>query len=417
MSHGAYSAVALDQPQWPARFSAAHVGCSIAPPIAVVSAIQLSVARKVRARDSPFRELPDPATHGRYLSCKRGPKVRALRTIRRRAFVLAMRERMRLYWRSLAARTFIAGAAVLVLVFVLLLVTPVEVSYPIRIGEAAVLLGGLLAMLVIQLLLVRRVMAPMGQLAEQMHHIDLRQPQQRLAEAPDQTAEMSAFVGAFNEMLERLADERRRSARAALGAQEAERLRTAQELHDEVGQSLTAVALQVEQLAAGADPPTAERLNALGRQLQGSLDDIRRIVRKLRPEALDDLGLVNALIALASRISRLTDARLERHLNGDLPALSPEQELVIYRVAQEALHNVVRHAQAKTARIALDPDPEAVVLTVSDDGHGIANGAESGSGIAGMRERALLVGASLSITSQPNGGTQVRLEVPVGSTT
>jgi two-component system sensor histidine kinase UhpB len=328
-----------------------------------------------------------------------------------------MGERVGLYRRSLAARTFVAGAVVLVLVFVLLLVTPVEVSYPIRVGEAAVLLGGLLTMLVIQLLLVRRVMAPLGQLADQMQHIDLRQPQQRLAEAPDQTAEISAFVGAFNEMLERLADERRRSARAALGAQEAERLRTAQELHDEVGQSLTAVALQVEQLAAGADPPTAERLNELGRQLQGSLDDIRRIVRKLRPEALDDLGLINALMALASRISRLTDARLERHLIGDLPALSPEQELVIYRVAQEALHNVVRHAQAKTARIALEPDPEEVVLTVSDDGRGIANGAESGSGIAGMRERALLVGARLSITSQPQGGTQVRLEVPVGSTT
>jgi two-component system sensor histidine kinase UhpB len=325
---------------------------------------------------------------------------------------------MRLYWRSLAARTFVAGAAVLVLIFVLLLVSPVEVSYPIRIGEAAVLLGGLLAMLVIQLLLVRRVMAPLNQLAEQMQHIDLRQPQQRLAERPDQTAEISAFVGAFNTMLERLADERRRSARAALGAQEAERLRTAQELHDEVGQSLTAVALQVEQLAAGADPPTAERLNGLGQQLQGSLDDIRRIVRKLRPEALDDLGLVNALIALTSRIARLTDARLERDLSGELPALSPEQELVIYRVAQEALHNVVRHAQAKTARIALAPDHEEVVLTVNDDGRGMLNpGAEGGSGIAGMRERALLVGARLSIDSQPKGGTEVCLEVPVGSTT
>jgi two-component system, NarL family, sensor histidine kinase UhpB len=324
---------------------------------------------------------------------------------------------MRLGRRSLAERTFLVGAATLLLIFVLLLVTPVEVSYPIKFGEAVILFGGLLAMLVIQLLLVRRVMTPLNHLAEQMQHIDLRQPQQRLVQTPDQTAEISAFVGAFNTMLERLADERRRSARAALGAQEAERLRTAQELHDEVGQSLTAVALQVEQLAAGADPPTAERLNELGQQLQGSLDDIRRIVRKLRPEALDDLGLVNALIALTSRIARLTDARLERDLSGDLPALSPEQELVIYRVAQEALHNVVRHAQAQTARIALDPDQGDVVLTVSDDGRGIAKGAEAGSGIEGMRERALLVGATLSINSQPEGGTQVRLKVPVGLTT
>jgi two-component system, NarL family, sensor histidine kinase UhpB len=384
--------------------------------MARVLPIQQSVARKLalginrsaNSRNRHPRQMP---------AMERWPRVRAPHTIRWRAFVSAMRERIRLYWRSLAARTFVAGAVVLVLVFVLLLVTPVEVSYPIRVGEAVVLLGGLLAMLLIQLLLVRRVMAPLGQLAEQMQHIDLRQPQQRLAGTPDQTAEISAFVDAFNEMLERLADERRRSARAALGAQEAERLRTAQELHDEVGQSLTAVALQVEQLAAGADPPTAERLNGLGRQLQGSLDDIRRIVRKLRPEALDDLGLVNALIALASRISRLTDARLERDLSGDLPALSPEQELVIYRVAQEALHNVVRHAQAKSARIALELKDIDVVLTVSDDGRGMAIGRlEEGSGIKGMRERALLVGARLSIDSHPDRGTEVRLVVPVGST-
>jgi two-component system, NarL family, sensor histidine kinase UhpB len=346
---------------------------------------------------------------------KQGPGLSALRSIGQRAFLLAMRTGMRFDRRSLAARTFLTGAAVLLLIFVLLLVTPVEVSYPIRFGQAAILFGGLLAMLVIQLLLVRRVMAPLSQLAEQMQHIDLRQPQQRLAETPEQTAEISAFVAAFNAMLERLADERRRSTQAALGAQEAERLRMAQELHDEIGQSLTAVALQVEQLAGNADPPTAERLNELGRQLQGSLDDIRRIVRKLRPEALDDLGLINALIALASRITRQSEIRLERDLSGDLPALSPEQELVIYRVAQEALFNVIRHAGAHTARMALAPEDRNVVLTVSDDGRGMVS-REAGNGIAGMRERALLVGAGLSIDSQPNRGTVVRLALPVGST-
>jgi two-component system sensor histidine kinase UhpB len=253
---------------------------------------------------------------------------------------------------------------VLVLTFVLLLVTPVEVSAPIRLGEAAILLGGLLAMAVIQLLLVRRVMAPLNRLTDQMQHVDLRQPQQRLAESPDQTTEISAFVAAFNAMLERLADERRRSARAALGAQEAERLRTAHELHDEIGQSLTAVALQAEHLAATVESPTAERVGELGRQLQGCLDDIRRIVRRLRPEALDDLGLVNALIALTSRIIRQSKVQLERDLKGELPTLTPEQELVIYRVAQEALFNVIRHAGATTARIDLDTKDRDVVLTV-----------------------------------------------------
>jgi two-component system sensor histidine kinase UhpB len=325
-----------------------------------------------------------------------------------------MRARVRRYRRTLVARTFFAGAGVLLLIFVLLIVTPIEISAPIRVGEAAILLGGLLVMLIIQLLLIRRVMAPLSRLADQMQHVDLREPRLPLIEPLDQATEIAAFIDAFNDMLRRLADERRRSARAALGAQEAERLRTARELHDEVGQSLTAVALQVEQLAAAADPATADRLNEMAQQLQDSLDDLRRIVRKLRPEALDDLGLLNALIALTSRVNRGTKIRIERELNGKLPALSPEQELVIYRVAQEALTNVVRHADARTVRIALFPEDGDVVLTVDDDGRGLPRaGVADGSGIEGMRERALLVGAQLSIDSKPSQGTEVKLVVPV----
>jgi two-component system sensor histidine kinase UhpB len=324
-----------------------------------------------------------------------------------------MRARIRLLGGSLAAQAFLASAAVLALVFILLLATPVEVSAPIRLGEALILLGGLVAMLVIQLILIRRVFAPLSRLAEQMHHVDLRQSGQRRIEVTSQSSEITDFVETFNDMLERLADERRQSARTALGAQEAERLRTAHELHDEVGQSLTAVALQVEQLAAEADAATAARLGELAKLLQGTLDDIRRIVRKLRPEALDDLGLVNALIALTSRIGRQTDARFERRLGKDLPPLSPEQELVVYRVAQESLWNIVRHAEATTARIALEAGEGVLVLSVSDDGRGISRGSQAGSGIGGMRERALLVGANLRIDSEPGGGTQVRLVIPV----
>jgi two-component system sensor histidine kinase UhpB len=318
--------------------------------------------------------------------------------------------------RSLAARTFLASAAVLALIFVLLLVTPVEVSAPIQLGQALILFAGLVGMLAIQLVVIRRVLAPLRRVADQMHEVDLRQPQQRRIETTSQSSEITAFVETFNDMLERLANERRQSARTALGAQEAERLRTAQELHDEIGQSLTAVALQVEQLAAAADPPKAARLGEVAELLQGSLDDIRRIARKLRPEALDDLGLVNALIAMTSRIGRQTNApRFERHLSEELPSLSPEQELVIYRVAQESLWNVVRHAEATTARISLESNKGVLTLSVSDDGRGMPAGSPAGSGIGGMRERAMLVGASLRIESEPRGGTMVRLSLPVGS--
>jgi two-component system sensor histidine kinase UhpB len=224
-------------------------------------------------------------------------------------------------------------------------------------------------------------------------------------------------VQAFNEMVERLAEERRRSARAALLGQEAERLRTARELHDEVGQSLTAVALQVGHLAAHAEPATAARLTQLTVQLQKTLDDVRRIGGELRPEALDDLGLVNALIALASRIDRHTDLHVTRDLAVDVPALGPEEELVLYRVAQEALTNAVRHADASNARLALQHRDREVILTVTDDGGGMQSGtAGDGHGIEGMRERAMLVGARLEITAHSPRGTRVRLAISADPT-
>jgi two-component system, NarL family, sensor histidine kinase UhpB len=316
--------------------------------------------------------------------------------------------------RSLTTRTFLAGATVLVIAFVLLIVTPVKVSAPITGGEIAILLGGLLVMLVVQLLLIRRTLAPLRRLSDQMERLDLRQPQRRLATSGTEIAEITAFVTTVNAMLDRLADERFQRARAALGGQEAERLRTARELHDEVGQSLTAVALQVERMAAEDVPPAPERLHEIAGRLKDSLDDIRRIVRRLRPEALDDLGLVNALIALTSRLTRQTDTVVERRLTGEHPPLSAEQELVIYRVAQEALTNVMRHAEASRARVTLDAADGRVTLTVSDDGRGMEGGGEAiGSGIEGMRERAMLVGATLEIDSTPDAGTRVRLAVPV----
>ena len=160
-----------------------------------------------------------------------------------------------------------------------------------------------------------------------------------------------------------------------------------------------------------------ERLAVLTIELQKTLEDVRRIGRELRPEALDDLGLVNALIALTSRIDRQTDLRVIRELGGEIRDLDSEQELVVYRVAQEALTNAVRHAGAATALVALHDEHEQVILTVRDDGTGLADGASaSGQGIEGMRERAMLVGASLEVGPHPGGGTQVRLVLPAHPT-
>ena len=162
-----------------------------------------------------------------------------------------------------------------------------------------------------------------------------------------------------------LETERRESARRALGAQEAERLRIARELHDEVGQTLTAVALQVD-----APPREPRRVTPAGGDralLHGSLDDVRRIARELRPEALDDLGLTDAMIALCLRVERQGSIAVLREFEGNLPQLTEEAELALPRGA-----GGVTNASATRAPQRCRPaDQSEPCLTVQDDGRGL----------------------------------------------
>ena len=150
-------------------------------------------------------------------------------------------------------------------------------------------------------------------------------------------------------MLDRLESERRESARRALLVQERERRRIARELHDEVGQTLTGVMLQVEGLAAVIPEELREQLDELRETARDGTEEVRRIARRLRPEALEDLGLQSALARSRPRSPSRRRLRIERRLDSRLP-LSEEQELVVYRVAQEALTNVARHADAPRCR-------------------------------------------------------------------
>ena len=314
---------------------------------------------------------------------------------------------------SLVWRAGLASAAVLVLVFILFLVTPITVHDPIRFTEALALAAGLGAMLVVNLLLLRRALSPLDELASEMDHIDLRNPRRVSADETYGPA-LTKFADTMNAMLDRLAEERRIGARAALTAQERERLRIGRALHDEAGQTLTAIALEVERAAGEGPEAQREQMASLAAQLHDCLDEIRRISRDLRPEALDDLGLVNALIALTSRVDRQSGVRIERRLSTQIPTLSTELELVIYRVAQEALTNVLRHAKATRCVVALESSDNEVELRVSDDGVGMPSRLSGETiGIEGMRERALLGGGTLDIESPPGQGTQVTLRLPV----
>jgi two-component system sensor histidine kinase UhpB len=308
---------------------------------------------------------------------------------------------------------FFTNGAVLVLLFLLLVFSPLEINAPVTFDQLALLAAGLVGSLVLNFILLRRTLATFFKLTAMMSSVDPDNPGRRLAGVAPRSAEGAAIVDAFNAMLDRLERARHEAARTALAAQEAERLRVARELHDEIGQSLTAVMLQAERAAEG-DPTAAPReLARVGEAVHESLDEVRRIARELRPEALDDLGLVNALITLCSRVDAQEGLRVERDLQGGIPTLSPDVELVIYRVAQESLTNVLRHAEASTATVSLEADADRVRLSVADDGKGMPVDVPAGTaGLTGMRERALLVGGRLGIEPNPAGGTRVTLRVP-----
>jgi two-component system, NarL family, sensor histidine kinase UhpB len=313
--------------------------------------------------------------------------------------------------RSLLFQTFAGNAAVFIAAFVLLAVTPITIHAPIRLSELAFLFAALVLLLTTDLLLLRRTLGPLRRLLQTMHAVDPTRPGRRAREDAHAGSEILSLARAFNEMLDRVEDERRNSARAALAAQEAERLRVARELHDEVGQTLTAVALRAEH-AAAEDPARSAAMLDIAQTVKASLEDVRAIARELRPEALDDLGLVNALIALSSRVSQQGSLRVRREFDGRLAQLDPDVELVVYRVAQEALTNALRHSEAANVTASLRQDDANLVLEITDDGRGLEGPANEGSGIAGMRERALLIGADLQIKSAPGEGVTVRLSIP-----
>jgi two-component system sensor histidine kinase UhpB len=315
---------------------------------------------------------------------------------------------------SLLWRVFLANGSVLVVALLLLTLTPIEIDAPIKAGQFALLLAGFVVLVALNLLLLRRVLAPLVQLTAVMKTVDPDRPGRRLAGIHPRSAEGHALMAAFNAMLDRLESARREAARTALAAQEAERLRVARELHDEIGQTLTAVTIQAERAAEGDPAHASSALHRVADAVRDSLDEVRRIARELRPEALDDLGLVNALIALCNRIAAQDGPVVRRELQSKLPALSPDVELVIYRIAQESLTNALRHSGARSVTVSLVADARMLTLRVVDDGKGMATNLPSGTaGMAGMRERALLVGGRLSIESRPNQGTEVRLSIPV----
>jgi two-component system sensor histidine kinase UhpB len=286
---------------------------------------------------------------------------------------------------------------------------------PVTIAVIVVLFAAV-AGLATGLLIMRRRRAPLERLIEEMEKVDLSRPGPLLPRSIDgigETEEVERIELAFLRMMRRLEAERRRAGSAALQAQEEERARVARDLHDEVNQSLTGLLLRLEAAREAAPPELEAELAETKALANQAMQELLSLARQLRPTALDDLGLA---AAIAGQVKQLARGEIEAKFaaEGDFSDLDDDTQLVVYRVAQEALSNATRHSEATNIKVRLRRGEEDdVELEVGDDGRGFAfDESQGGLGIAGMRERALLIGAKLTIESRPGRGTTVRLITP-----
>jgi two-component system sensor histidine kinase UhpB len=282
-------------------------------------------------------------------------------------------------------------------------------------GREAIVVGlAVIATLLGNWLVMRRRFRPLEDLISSMERIDLASPREPALPTRTESSDVQRLEVTFERMIKRLETQRREAGRAAIQAQERERRRIGQDLHDEVNQALTAVSLRLQ--ASMERAPTALRRElAETKRLAGqAMEELLAIARQLRPAVLDDHGLLPALHSQVRDFAEQTGISASFKTRGSMPLLSPEQQLVIYRVTQEGLSNIAQHANASRVDVELS-FIGATVLRISDNGAGFSAlmGATSngGLGLSGMRERALLIGGHLSLWSGIGQGTRVELAI------
>ena len=270
---------------------------------------------------------------------------------------------------ALVRRVVLINGLIFTLGTLILALSPATVSARIKLTEIPVLVIGLAVMLTANALLLRSSLAPM------------------------------------------LKSERSTANASALAAQENERQRIARELHDEIGQTLTVALLFLKRAVDRAPAEIRGELADTQEAVRAGLDEVRSIARRLRPDALEDLGLHSALNALCSEFSQATGIVVVKNIAPQANRLQPDVELVCYRIAQESLTNIARHAEASKVWLDLHSTTDQLLLRIADDGRGGVD--TEGAGINGMRERALLVSAALTIASPLGEGTEVLVTIPI----
>ena len=280
---------------------------------------------------------------------------------------------------------------------------------------------GVLISVIVNQWVLRKALDPLDRLQAAVDAIRTGNPDVRVALGEISDERFDRLADTFNLMLEQLAQdarERQQLSRQILQAQEEERYRLARELHDEAAQSLTTLLVYIRLLERAKNPDEAQRhIQELRDLTARALEDVRRVAVDLRPTILDDLGLTAALEWRVDELNKHNGVHASIAVDGIDRRLTRDTELVLYRVGQEALSNVNRHAAASRVKVFLRREGGLCVLQVIDNGAGfdpaqVDQRDGRGLGLVGMRERIAMIGGELEVTSQPGAGTEITARVP-----
>lgn len=286
------------------------------------------------------------------------------------------------------------------------------------ISFALLLAVGLVLSVISNAIIVRLALTPLKQLEATARRVQDGDPTARVEVSDLADRNLERLSATFNMMLDSAEAYRTRLrdvAARALSAQEDERRRIAQELHDGIAQTLAALRVRLRVARAAQGEARAETLERIGADIGAATEEIRRIAQGLRPPALDMLGLSPAIQSYARSVAETSGLTIQTDIAATDGMLSPEAELALYRIVQEALSNVARHSQARSARVDLEIMRNAVQVVVSDTGRGFSveeEMARGGLGLFGMQERGAYLGGTVEIDSRPGQGTRVRVTIP-----
>lgn len=283
----------------------------------------------------------------------------------------------------------------------------------------ALLLGlGLALSVISNAVILRLALSPLSRLEETARQVQEGDLTARVEQLELADRDLDRLAATFNMMLDSAESYRARLrdvAARALSAQEEERRRIAQELHDGIAQTLTALRVRLRVARALDGAARSEALEAISGDMGAATEEIRRIARGLRPPALDILGLSPAIESYARSVAETSGLHIDTDIAEVDDMLSPEAELGLYRIVQEALSNVARHSGASSARVRVEATHGTVQAVVSDDGRGFSVEQEitsGGLGLFGMQERGAYMGGTVEIESAPGAGTRVRVSIP-----